>query len=277
MKIPFLEALQTDIPAGVASFLETPFGDFTEIAVPTTKDESIIACGKLSAHLNNFLLMPFAGLTPVELLLRIGQKNPVLISSLLSGLELISGGGGKFDVIAPAEGGVYPNFFELICAGQGIASIDVALGEDTASLTEAGAFWKGSFSTPLTTGKHSAAFVATFEDDSTDTIAVNFETTASIELVSTFPSNETSYTPEEIDHISVTLSGAGAEENNSLTASVFGQVFTLVKTGANYYVELMEIYSDFTALNIMSIRNHGGDELGNISFILTEGGNLPET
>lgn len=272
----FLDELHADMPEGLAAYLETPFGEVADIAMPNSKDAAVIACGQLAANLNNAFLKPFAGMTPVEMILRAGQKNPVFISSLLGSLEFITGGGGGLQIIAPAEGSVNPNYFELACACPGKpVTVSVTVGEMVIDLTrKTGNTWKGFPATPIPSGKHLAEFLAEFDDGSTLVKTSNFETTANMELVATFPENDTSYRAKEITQVSATLSDDAAASTDSLTASVFGQVYTLAKSGATYAAEVWEIYIDFVGMNVMTVKNLAGDILGEVNFIITgeEGG-----
>lgn len=260
----------------VNSLLEIPdvlqeriFGEIPEIAVPESEADAMIAVGKLSAHLNNCILAPLSGLDVVELLLRVGQRNSNAVASVLANLEVIaSAGGGKLTILAPTDGAVVPNYTEFACSGNGLQSASVDVDGEPITLTQDGDTWKGFPSIPIPTGKHSAAFSATFGDGSTVSASVNFETTANMELVATFPENETSYRPEEITEISATLTDEAAAENESLTAEVFGQVFTLAKTGVKYAVQAGGIYVDFVGMNLMTVKNAAGDVLGEIRFLL---------
>lgn len=270
MKTDFIQALYNDMPATVGSFLETEIGDVTEIDMPMTKDAAVIACGQLAANLNNAFLKPFVGLTPVELFMRIGSKNPVFIASLLAGLEVISGQGGKLTVISPDEGAVVPTWFEagFVCKGSGIQSAVVSVDGTDLTLGAAGDTWNATLITPLSIGAHTATFTATYGDGSTADMTVNFEATANMELVSTFPQNETSYLPEEVTRLEVILNEEAAAANSSLSANVFGQTFELLKSGATYAADIGAIAADWVKLNQMTVKSAAGDVLGTISFII---------
>lgn len=270
MKTEFLQALLDDMPTTVGAFLGTEIGDVTDIDMPMTKDAAVIACGQLAANINNAFLKPFVGLTPVELFMRIGSKNPVFISSLLSGLEVISGQGGKLTVISPEEGAVVPTWFEagFVCKGTGIQSAVVSVDGTDITLTASGDTWNATLTTPLSIGAHTATFTATYGDGSTADKTVNFEATANMELVSTFPENETSYLPEEVTRLEVVLNEEAAAANSSLTVDVFGQAFELLKSGATYAAEIGAIAADWVQLNQMTVKNAAGDLLGTISFII---------
>ena len=258
------------------------FGEFPDIPMPETEEAAIIAIGKFSANMNNFLLKPLSGLDIVELLLRVGQKNSTAIDALLSGLEVIAGaegGGGKLAVTCPTDGGVYPNFFDgFVCSGQGIESVSVDVGGDVIALTADGDTWSAGLTVPMATGKHTATFSATFKDDSTAEQTVDFETTANMELVATFPENETTYAPEEIDRIEVELSDDAAAQNASVNVSVFGQSLTLERQSGNTYkkdmveINMISLF-DWIGLNVMavSITGEDGATTEEISFNIGSG------
>ena len=271
MKTDFLAELLADIPEGVANFLNTPFGVIDEIDIPTDEASAKIACGKLAAHLNNAFLRPFSGFTPAEALMRLGSKNAVHVSSMLTGMEYISGtGGGKLTPIAPTNGGVYANYLEVSASGDGLKSVVFNVGDTAITLAVADdkKTWAGSPTFPFSTGKHAGTFVGTFEDDTTKEIAVEFETTANMELVTTFPENETSYFPSEVKRLAVKLSEEAAEKYEYLKANVFGQNYELVKSGVDYAVEIGEIALDWIHLNQMTVLSAAEEVLGTITFII---------
>ena len=240
------------------SLLNRVFGNFSDIPVPATEEDAIIAIGQLSANLNNLLLKPLSGLDIVELLLRVGQKNSAAISAMLSGLEVLAGadGGGKLTIISPIDGGVFPNYVAFTCSGQGIESVEVTAGGESIAMTADGDTWSGYPSAPFTSGKHSATFAATFGDGSTAEATVNFETTANMELVMTFPENETTYAPEDMTYVQVELSAD--TDADSVEVTVFGEVIQLVKEAGNTFkaniplaVEIIK--NDFKGLQTMAI------------------------
>lgn len=87
IKTTFIEALRTT-PEGILDFLATPLPTPPTISAPADVDAAIIANGICAKYVLD-LFTPFAGLTPIELLLRIGQHNNVLEAGLLAGLEYI--------------------------------------------------------------------------------------------------------------------------------------------------------------------------------------------
>lgn len=105
VKQSFIDALNTT-PDGIDAFLETPIPTVAAFAMPTDVDSSIIAQGKLAYNINE-ILRAFGGLTPIELLLRIGQHNSVLQGALLAGLEYIEQEGYEFTIVSPTPTGIY--------------------------------------------------------------------------------------------------------------------------------------------------------------------------
>ena len=279
MKFDFIQEMLADIPATIADFLETPIGEVVDIPVPTTRDTAVIACGQLAANLNNAFLKPFVGLTPIELFMRIGSKNPVFISSLLAGMETIAGGGG-LTIVAPADGSVNPNYFTFACTCSGTPTTVEAIIDDdvTVSLTsKTGNAWYGQPTTPIATGKHAAIFMATYEGGDSISASTNFETTANMELVATFPKNDTTYRPEEITHVSVTLTDDAAVQNESVNVSIFGQSLNLSReSGATYNKDFAELnlnLFDWIGANLMAVSYEGADGSRNeqITFMLGGG------
>lgn len=100
-KDDFISALN-ELPAGIKAFLTTeiPIAG-TPLEMPADSDEAIIRQGEFATALFNLIFHTFGGLTPIELLLRIGQKNEVLQGILLSGLEYVQKETHDFEVIAP--------------------------------------------------------------------------------------------------------------------------------------------------------------------------------
>lgn len=111
LKADFIAALIADLPKAVADFLDKQIPTLQEIAWPTTEEAANIATGQLSYNLN-LILKQFEGLTPLPVLLRAGQHNPVFQGILLSMLEYVAGSQqAKISFIAPAPGGVYYGWF----------------------------------------------------------------------------------------------------------------------------------------------------------------------
>jgi hypothetical protein len=89
------------VPDGVSAHLDTPFS-ITAIDDPSGVEGAIIANGQAMAAFHNAFLAPFAGLTILELLLRIGQHNTYLQGMVLVGLEHL-GAGAPVDVETDLE------------------------------------------------------------------------------------------------------------------------------------------------------------------------------
>lgn len=245
-------------------------GEVSEVEEPTTKDDAIIAIAKCAVNANNALLRKMSGLDLTELVMQSGSRNPILVSALLSRMEVIAGVGGKLSIISPVNGAKDANpFLECACAGKGITKAACAIDGTGVALSQSGDTWSGHPSSPMAIGKHRATFAATFGDKSTAEASVEFEITAKLDLVSTYPKHETSYKPSEITKISATLSEEAAALYESLQAEVFGKVFPLVKSGVEFYAEAADIYSEFVGLNIMTVKSLAGDVLGEISFMIS--------
>ena len=268
MKQEFVEELFKDIPEGVAKFLTTPFGVIDEIEMPTDEKSAKIACGILATNLNNAFLRPFSGFTPAEALMRIGSKNAVHVSAMLSGLEVIAGAGGKLTPIAPTDGGVYESNFEIQAKGVGLIGVGLLINDDIIALQEQGGIWKGKPKTPFASGIYSGAFIGTFGDGSDTKINVAFEATGKLEIVSTFPKKETSYLPQDVTRLEIELNAEGTAKNESLTADVFGKAFTLIKSGTTYMADIGSIAVDWVKLNQMTVRNAAGEVIKALTFII---------
>lgn len=100
------------LPDGIQEFLDTPFPEVQTISTPADVDAGIIASGVLSKVLLDWLA-PFAGLTPIELLTRIGQHNSVLEIAMLAGIEYMGGGDDPtpedfaIEILSPQSGITY--------------------------------------------------------------------------------------------------------------------------------------------------------------------------
>jgi hypothetical protein len=89
MKQLFFDLLDYEIPDDVALYAKIQIPDIASISSPTDVDEAIIAQGKLAANVN-MILKAFAGLAPVELLLRNGGRNPLLKALVAASYEMIA-------------------------------------------------------------------------------------------------------------------------------------------------------------------------------------------
>jgi hypothetical protein len=94
------------MPEGVIEFLETSLPTPVSITEPSTVDDAIVAQGKLAYNIN-LILTQFAGLKVLEVILRIGQLNPVLHGMLATALEYIEGSERSIDIVSPTADGSY--------------------------------------------------------------------------------------------------------------------------------------------------------------------------
>lgn len=229
MKQDFVNEMFNDIPEAVRNFFEVTIGTITEITMPTTKEEAEIACGQLAANINNALLMPFVGFAPIEGMMRVGSKNAAIVSLLLSGLELISGAGGKFKIERPVEGKTYYNLSSFLITGIGLQSISGTLNDtDAISFSDNGSFWSCDFSEPLKSGEYALSVTVTFDDDSEQSAFVNFTTENSVEsFAPTLPENGQSYPSTDL----ILFSGHGDQIVSVSVTITNGPSFELELTG----------------------------------------------
>jgi hypothetical protein len=180
IKQTFVEALRAT-PDGITDFLTTPLPAAPSIAAPADVDAAIIANG-IAAKFVLDLFQPFAGLTPIELLLRIGQHNSVLEAGLLAGLQYIGDSEAQqnFEILAPEEGIAYSPGevrFEAQALNGTLTSIDLTIGAQTYALKSVEDVWRQYLN--LDIGDYAATFAATFKgQDTPQTIAVNFSIAA---------------------------------------------------------------------------------------------------
>ena len=251
-------------------------GDVAKVEVPTTKDDAIIAIAKCAVNANNALLRKMSGLDLTELVMQSGSRNPILVAALLSRLEVIAGVGGKLKIVSPADGSKTANpFAEFACSGNGITKATCSADGSDVALSQSGDTWSGHPSSPLAIGKHRATFAATFGDESTAEESVEFEISAELDLVSTFPKHETTLKPNELDRIEIELSEEAAAENQSISVEVFDQTITMTGTGTKYVKSLVEIgviAADWQKLNVMTVYNAAKKVIGTVSFILSDEG-----
>ena len=98
-----LTALQ-HCPEGVQDFISVPIPDLTATTLPNDIDSAIITQGVLAHNLNS-IFMEFVGLTPIQVLLRIGQHNSTLQAALLAGLEYVATQEVyDFEIVEPDDG-----------------------------------------------------------------------------------------------------------------------------------------------------------------------------
>ena len=100
MKNDFIQALLT-VPESVKPWV---VGQIASTSPPVDKDSAILQMGILAHNINGQLLEPLVGMDLTQLFLRAGQYNSVLVSMLLSGLELIeSGTGDQPRIVSPVD------------------------------------------------------------------------------------------------------------------------------------------------------------------------------
>lgn len=169
IKEDFLQALD-EVPAGLTEFTDRAIPTFPVVGWPEDVDAAIIAQGQLAANIN-ILLKTFEGLTPVELLLRLGQRNEVMKAMLLAGLQYVSSQSlHEFTIIAPGEGQSYPSgniqFQAQVTSGlEDLYLFQVEVDGETVSLgsnEEDETLWEGE--KELSEGEYSAIFQAHFGD-----------------------------------------------------------------------------------------------------------------
>lgn len=88
VKDQFLQALD-EVPEGLTGFTTKVIPSLESFSSPSDVDAAIIAQGKLAYNLN-LILKEFEGMTPIELFLRIGQRNTVVKALLLAALQYVS-------------------------------------------------------------------------------------------------------------------------------------------------------------------------------------------
>lgn len=111
LKDDFVQALQT-LPPGIEDFLTTQIPNLPDVPFPETIEEAVIANAKCACNINT-LLRTFSGVTPIEIMMRIGQLHPGIISLVLAGLQYLTPG---YDVtpVFPQEGITYLTPFSTI-------------------------------------------------------------------------------------------------------------------------------------------------------------------
>lgn len=100
-KQAFIDALEQELPGGVSNFLTTELPVAPSVDTPTTEEAAVLAQGVLAKYLLD-VFYAFSGITPVDLILRIGQQNAVLKSMLLAGLQFVGEvGEHSFTILEP--------------------------------------------------------------------------------------------------------------------------------------------------------------------------------
>lgn len=177
LKQNFIEAVRLT-PEGIQEFLTTPIPDPPSITTPADVDAAIVANGIAAKYICD-LLGAFAGLTPIELLLRIGQHNNVLESAMLAGLEYIEGADSDendIEVLEPQNGVSYtPGEMRFqakaingVCVGMTLA----LNGGDPIDMIEEDDAWTQYINMEI--GEATTIFSAMFEDETTQTETISF-------------------------------------------------------------------------------------------------------
>jgi hypothetical protein len=176
LKQEFIEAVRLT-PDGIVDFLATPLPAAPTISTPADADAAILASGILSKYLLD-LFATFEGLTPIELLLRIGQHNSVLESAMLAGLEYIEGADSAendITVLEPQDGVSYTpgemRFIAKVSNGFCIG-MTLTLGADPIKMVSQDDIFTQFVN--MEVGDYTATFDASFEDTTTQTASVNF-------------------------------------------------------------------------------------------------------
>lgn len=173
IKQTFIEAIRAT-PDGISTFLETPIPEAPEISTPEDTDTAIIANGVCAKYVLD-LFRPFAGLTPIEMILRVGQHSNVAEVLALAGLEYIGESNAQSDlkILAPTSGAkLLPGNTRLQAqASNGtMTQCAVEIGTDTISLDDSDGLFEGYIT--LEEGSYTATFSGLFEGN-TDPITAD--------------------------------------------------------------------------------------------------------
>lgn len=201
-------------------------GTVADVAMPQTAEQALLCSAKVLYNINQAVLKPLQGLDIAELVLRSGQRNSSLVSLLLTGLETITGVGGKLSITSPQEGYVYQAWFDsgFSCVAPGALFVLVSCDGQEYSLSEDGAgMWHCGLSVPLSVGKHQATFSSRYPDGFDAIGVVSFE----ICNIETVPTASQHYFPYDL--LQVVVSG---ESLVSGKASIFDQALDLYLDGA---------------------------------------------
>jgi hypothetical protein len=171
-------------PAGIAEFLQTPLPEPPACSLPSDVDAAIIANG-ICAYFVLEMFRAFAGLTPVEVLLRIGQHNSVMETMTLAGLEYLADSSAEayqVTIQAPTAGGTYwPGLLRIHAAGvNGTPSAMYAVigAGEPMTLTDPdndGVFTGGQY---CEAGEHTLTVTGLFPGDTSVTATVTITVTA---------------------------------------------------------------------------------------------------
>lgn len=186
VKDDFLDGLNAS-PSGVEQYLETPIPSPPACSPPEDVDAAIIANGLLSCYLLD-VFRAFAGLTPVEMLLRIGQRSNTAQALLMSALEYVQAV-SDFVVVAPIEGQSYYGMFaDWQVTGAALESVSVTVGDESFPMSGD----KNTFTAnwPIPIGSWNAVFTAETLQGQIKSKQISFQVVS----WDTFPANGETYT-----------------------------------------------------------------------------------
>jgi hypothetical protein len=209
IKADFIDALR-DTPDGIKNFLLTPIPDPPDVEYPTTKDESVVVQGVLAAYVLK-AVKPFAGWTPVETMLRVGQHSNPLETITIAVLEYIqdTNKDHKIELQHPETGKAYlPGDLSIVVKEvNGEPKRVVAIMENTSvELNGQSGFWVGTVALE-TEADYTLNIVASYEKGSDATASATF-TIASAGI----PENPTPEPPGGKDKAAANAAKAKADE-----------------------------------------------------------------
>lgn len=165
LKQQFIDAIR-QTPSGIDGFLTAEIPDPPSVDTPADIDAAIIVNGVCAKYVLD-LFRPFAGLTIVELMLRIGQHNSVLESAMLSGLEYLTDSQAEhdFEIVEPTDGTVYyPGEMRITAISKNdtvIKSMTGAIGDDTFEMKAFDGEWR-QYVNLMDAGEFTLTLTATF-------------------------------------------------------------------------------------------------------------------
>lgn len=176
LKQDFIEAIRLT-PEGISAFLETPIPEAPTISTPADVDAAIIANGVAAKYILD-LFNAYAGYTPIEGMLRIGQHNSVLESAMVAGLEYITETEevNDLEILAPESGSTLkPGDVLLKAQAKNGTLIQCAVeieGHAPISLDDTDGIFEGTI-TLEEPGEYTANFSGLFEKDKTATASTS--------------------------------------------------------------------------------------------------------
>lgn len=176
VKNAFIAQLR-ETPEGIQNFLNKALPTPPNISLPNDVDSAIIATGVLAKYLLD-LFAVFAGLTPIELLLRLGQHSNVAEALLFAALQYLGASNAQNDaeILAPTEGKTYApgNVLFRVQAKNGtLQSVLVNVWNKSLTLTNHQGVFEGTIALQ-TEGAYSATFHLTFKDADPQTATCAF-------------------------------------------------------------------------------------------------------